>query len=386
MKLTDLKIKKANYQSKDFRLFDGHGLYIHICRSGKYWRYKYTFAGREKKLCIGVYPEVSLKMAREAHFDARALLRQGKCPATEKQREKLRVKQQLANTFEEIAHEWYEHKRPEWSNPKHAQQVINTLTAYAFPYIGTYPISEITAMEVLNLLNRIKDRPETCTRVKQRVTAVFDYGIATGRTNSNPAQALPNPGRVKRVQHRLALPSDEITTFYRQLRQDDCIKTQLGLCLLMLTFVRSSELRNAQWSEIKGNEWHIPKERMKMRRQHIVPLSDWALEILDRLKSLHNSSFILPAKNRQKPVNENFFGSAMHRLGYKGKATPHGFRAMASTILNESGLFIPDVIERQLAHIEKNAVRAAYNRAEYLPQRHEMMQWYSDFLRLRWEQ
>ncbi len=153
----------------------------------------------------------------------------------------------------------------------------------------------------------------------------------------------------------------------------------------MLTFVRPSELRKAQWSEFNGNEWHIPEERMKMGRPHIVPLSDWALETLDGLRKIHNSDFLFPANNSiHKVINESAFLLTMQRIGYKNKAVPHGFRAMASSILNESGLFAPDVIERQLAHIDKNAVRAAYNRADYMEQRKEMMQWYSDYLKERW--
>ncbi len=385
MRLTNLTIKQMQYTGKDKKVFDGRGLYLHITKSGKYWRYKYNYANKEKKLSIGVYPEVTLKMAREAHEEARALLRKGICPCAEKQRAKMEIRKKFKNTFEEIAKEWYEFKRPEWSSHKTAQRAINTLTIYAFPYVGKTPIADIQPMEIMELLNQVKDKPETCTRLKQRISAVFDYAIHTGRTVNNPAQSLPNPGRVKKVTHRLALPADEIGEFYSRLREYHCPKAQLGIRLLMLTFVRSSELRKAEWSEIKGNEWHIPEERMKMRRPHIVPLSDWALETLEELKQLHNSHLLFPSdRNNQKPINESAFTLAMQRIGYKGKAVPHGFRSMASSILNESGLFAPDVIERQLAHVEKNEVRAAYNRAEYMEQRREMMQWYSDFLQARW--
>lgn len=385
MKLKSLQVRNLKYEGRERKVFDGKGLYLLITKSGKYWRYKYNFAHREKKLCIGVYPDISLKEAREMHEDARMLLRKGICPCTEKQKNKLALKQKAENTFAELAQEWYELKRPEWSNPKHAQQVINTLTTYAFPFIGKFPITDIEPMQVMNVLNKVKDKPETCTRLKQRITAVFDYAVYTGRATNNPAQSLPNPGKVKKVKHHLALPANEIAEFYENLRQYHCPKVQLGIRLLMLTFVRSSELRKAEWSEIKGTEWHIPEERMKMRKPHVVPLSDWALETLAELRELHSSHLLFPADNNlKKPTNENTFLLAMKRMGYKDRAVPHGFRSMASSILNESGLFAPDVIERQLAHTEKNAVRAAYNRADYMVQRKEMMQWYSDYLKERW--
>ncbi len=373
MKLTNLQVKNIRFNGNSQKIFDGRGLYLYVTKSGKYWRYKYSFANREKLLSIGVYPEITLKVAREIHEEARVLLRKGICPCTEKQKNKLALKQKAKNTFAELAQEWYDFKRPEWSNPKHAQQVINTLTTYAFPFIGKHPITDIEAMQIMDILNKVKDKPETCTRLKQRISAVFDYA------------SLPNPGKVKKVKHHLALPANELAEFYANLRQYHCPKVQLGIQLLMLTFVRSSELRKAEWSEIKGNEWHIPGERMKKRIPHIVPLSDWALEILAELRKLHNSHLLFPAdSDLKKPTNENTFLLAMQRMGYKNKAVPHGFRAMASSILNESGLFAPDVIERQLAHAERNKVRAAYNRADYMEQRQEMMQWYSDYLRERW--
>ncbi|MDP8052467.1 tyrosine-type recombinase/integrase [Pasteurella atlantica] len=390
MKLTNLQIKNETFNNKNRKLFDGQGLYLHITKSGKYWRYKYNYANREKLLSLGVYPEVSLKMARELHFEARALLRKGLCPCTEKQKYKKQITVEFNNTFEKIAKEWYEFKRPDWSNPKHAQQVINTLTDYTFPFIGKYPITEITPVQVMNILNKIKDKAETCKRLKQRISAVFDYAVYTGRLSSNPVQSLPNPAKGKKVKNHLSLPADEIPEFYKKLRTYHCQQAQLGLRLIILTFVRSSELRKAQWSEFKGNEWHIPAERMKKRLPHIVPLSDWALETLEELKELNSkeankSTLLFPSKlSPQKPVNENIFIKAMQQIGYKDKAVPHGFRAMASSILNESELFSPDVIERQLAHSERNKVRAAYNRAEYMEKRHEMMQWYSDFLKKHW--
>ncbi len=298
---------------------------------------------------------------------------------------KIAQKVQQSNTFEAIAREWYEYKRHEWTNEKHAQQVINTLATYIFPTIGNIPITDITALEILDTLNRFRDKAETCSRVKQRVSAVFKYAIVTGRADTNPVEPLPNPGKVKVVRHQPALPIEQLPEFFTKLQAYPNDKVKLGLRLLMLTFVRSSELRNAQWKEFKGNEWHIPAERMKMKLPHTVPLSDWALETLDSLKKLQKSPYVFPSnQSLSKPIHNNVFLVAMYQMGYKGIATPHGFRAVASSVLNTSGLFSVDAIERQLAHREKNAVRAAYNRADYLEQRHEMMQWYSDFLKERW--
>lgn len=239
----------------------------------------------------------------------------------------------------------------------------------------------------MDILNKIKDKVETCKRLKQRISAVFDYAVCTSRLSNNPVQSLPNPAKGKKVKNHLSLPVDEIPVFYKKLRTYHCKQAQLGIRLIMLTFFRSSELRKAQWSEFKGNEWHIPAERMKKRLPHVVPLSDWALETLKELNSreFNKSILLFPSKlSSEKPVNENIFIKAMQKIGYKDKAVPHGFRAMASSILNESELFSPDVIEKQLAHSERNKVRPAYNRAEYMEKRHEMLQWYSDFLKKHW--
>ncbi|SUO96130.1 tyrosine-type recombinase/integrase [Suttonella ornithocola] len=200
----------------------------------------------------------------------------------------------------------------------------------------------------------------------------------------NPAQSAPKivRGKNNRVQHHPSLPKERIYEFFQRLEKYPNRKTQLGLQLLILTFVRVGELRGGKWEELKDDEWHIPEERMKMGRPHIVPLSDWSLDILAELRTLnkHNSPYIITG-NKNSMMSDNTFSLAMKKMGYKGIAVPHGFRSMASSILNESGLFNPDAIERQLAHAESNAVRAAYNRAEYLEERKKMVQWYSDFIR-----
>lgn len=231
-------------------------------------------------------------------------------------------------------------------------------------------------------MEKLHDRPETASRVKH-MRAVFDYATQTDRIARNPAVGLPKIFRgIVKKQH--ALPISELGEFFSRLESYGNRQTILALRLLILTMTRSGELRFGQWQELNGNEWHIPGERMKMKRPHIVPLSDWALETLEELRCLRrNNSPYFVIGNRNTPLSDTTLSIAMKRLGYAGRAVPHGFRATASTAMNESGLWNPDAIERQLAHIDENAVRAAYNRAEYLEERHLMMQWWADFIRAK---
>lgn len=377
------RIRQAKLPQKARKLFDGGGLYLYLTPSGKYWYYRYYFVGREKTMALGKYPQVSLKEARLARMEAKIKLRSGIDPAGEQKRLKRENERFYAHSFEVVAREWYAHTRPSWKNAKHAQQVINTLSQYVFPVIGAHSVADVPPMEIFKLLNALKDKPETASRVKQRIKAVFDFAIQTGRATQNPALSAPKIIRRagNRVKHHPALPKEKLKTFFQDLENHPNRMTQLSIQFMILTFTRSQEIRFAQWEEIKNNEWHIPAERMKMQRAHIVPLSTWALEILQELKEMNkNKSIYLFVGNRNRPMSVNTLSYAMKKMGYKDIAIPHGFRSMASTILNESGLFNPDAIERQLAHAERNAVRAAYNRAEYLEERRRMMQWYSDTL------
>ena len=269
------------------------------------------------------------------------------------------------------------------------QQVIGSLERYAFPAIGKKGMDSILPTDILALLNAMADKPETASRVKQRISAVFDFAIQTGRATHNPAAAAPKIVRSadKRVKHHPSLPVAEIGTFLRSREEYPNRKTALLLRLLVLTLTRSGEVRYGAWSEIHDNEWHIPAARMKMGMAHTVPLSDWALETLAELRQLndHGGPYFA-TNNLNRPLNCVALSKAMQRMGYGDRAVPHGFRAMGSSILNESGQWNPDAIERQLAHRERNKVRAAYNRAEYLEERQRMMQWYSDYLRQRWQQ
>ncbi|CAM3059208.1 tyrosine-type recombinase/integrase [Dichelobacter nodosus] len=384
MKLRELIVRQAKLPKKAKKLFDGGGLFLYLTPSGKYWYYRYRFAGKDKVMPLGKYPHMNLKEARIAHIEAKIKLSNGCDPVEENNRLKREQERNYNNSFEEIAKEWYQHVLPEWKNKKHAQQVINTLSQYAFPKIGHYPIDDVPPIELFNLLHEIRDKAETASRLKQRIKAVFDFAIQTGRAKTNPALSAPKIIRNNdnKVKHHPALPESRIKEFYQRLENYPNRTTQLALQFLILTFVRVGELRQGEWTEIKGNEWHIPAEKMKMKRPHVVPLSSWALAILEELKIINKYDcpyFIIGNRNQQ--ISDNTLSVAMKRLGYQNIATPHGFRAMASTILNESGLWNPDAIERQLSHVDRNAVRAAYNRAEYLEERHRMMEWYSDYIK-----
>lgn len=382
MRLRDAQIRMLELPAKAYKLFDGGGLFLHVTPSGRYWRYRYRYAGKDKVLSIGVYPRIGLKDARMAHMAAKADLAAGIDPGVRKKRSKRQTERISGMTFEAIAREWHSMMLPNWSNPKHGQQVINTLQTYVFPSIGGLTPDEITPPDVLEVLKTLQDKKETAVRVKQRINAVFDYAIQIGRTKINPAQAMPKIGQGKVVEHHLSLPEALLDDFFQKVEEYPYQSVKHGLKLLLLTFVRPGELRRAEWSEIQGNEWHIPPEKMKMRLPHIVPLSGWALDILDALREINqsNSPYVIPAKNGQM-LNDSAFSIAMKKMGYQGIAVPHGFRSMASSILNQSGLWNVDAIERQLAHKEPNKIRAAYNRAEYLNERHEMMNWYSDYIK-----
>ena len=289
------------------------------------------------------------------------------------------------NTFEAVTREWHEQKREQWT-PHHATEVINTLMRDVFPAIGNKPITDIAPKEVLAIVRKVEKRGalDVASRILQRTGSVFRYAVQTGRIVINPATELRGVIKQRKVKHKPALKADELPEFLRKLDNYDGDQvTILALTLLALTFVRPGELRGARWEEfdLDNSQWQIPAERMKMRHEHIVPLSRQALAILDQLKTLTgNSELLFPSRNGEgKLMSENTLTYALYRMGYHSRATAHGFRATASTILNEQG-WRPDVIERQLAHAERNKVRAAYHRSEYLADRKKMMQSWADYL------
>lgn len=387
-KLTDIVIRQAKKEKATYRKSDGKGLYIEIRPNGsKYWRMAYRFNGKQKTLALGVYPDVGLSEARSGCTDARKLLRKSIDPVYEKHKLEAERKAACENSFEAIAREWHEVRKGGWS-ARHAEKILKWMEADLFPDIGKRPISEIKPAELLAVIKKIERRNalDVAKRQRARCSTIFQYAIQTSRATYNPAADLVGVVRSAKVTPRLAMSQKGLGPFLRELDSFDRIKpvTKLGLKLLVLTFVRPGEMRGALWEEfdLDAKEWRIPAERMKMGAEHIVPLSPQALAILEELNFLTvKSQYLFPSgfRGSEKPMSENAFSYAMKRMGYQGKATPHGFRATASTILNESG-FKPDVIERQLAHLERNKVRAAYHRSAYLEDRRKMMNWWSDFL------
>lgn len=392
MKLTNTACKNARALPKARKLADGNGLYLEVMPTGsKYWRLKYYFNGKEKRLALGVYPEVTLLEAREKARTAKKQLAEGHDPVAVKKLTKIERQTNYDNSFDKLAREWHAHKYHTWT-PAHAAKILKRLEANVFQHIGTRPVKMITPPELLAVVRHIEKREvhELAHRVMQTCSQVFRYAVATGRAERDVTQDLRGALKPIRSQNYSHLREKELPDFLKKLsRYEQDYKgtalTRLAFQLLVLTFVRSGEIRGAYWSEIDWDkaQWRIPAERMKMKEQHIVPLSTQSIAVLKQLHELTGDSYsgyIFPSQqNPRKIMSENTFLKALDIMGYKGKATAHGFRATASTILNEHN-FRPDVIERQLAHAERDQVRSAYNHAEYLPERREMMQWWGDYI------
>ena len=380
--LTDAKCRNASSGGRKIRkLADGGGLYLWVYDNGrKYWRLRYWLRGKEKSLSLGVYPDVGLKDARQKLEIERRHLDGNLDPSVERRADKLRRSVAAANSFEAVALEWYEKQLHTWV-PGHADDVKRRLEHNAYPAIGSRPIDEIEAPELLAALRPIEKRGahDLAHRILQVCGQVFRYGIATGRCKRDISRDLRGALTPHQKRHQAAVRPEELPKLLRAIagydKQGDK-QTRLALELLALTFTRTNELIGAMWSEfnLDAGIWIIPAERMKMKTEHVVPLAKQALVILEQLRELSGGSrFVFPGRNRDKPISNNTMLFALYRLGYKGKMTGHGFRAVASTCLNEMG-FRADVIERQLAHSERDEVRGAYNRAEYLPERKKMMQ------------
>jgi integrase len=387
MPLTDLAVRNAKPSTKTVRLRDERGLYLEVSpKGGKWWRLRYTFQGKENMLSLGVYPDVSLKDARERRDEARKLIANGIDPSAARKEEKAEAAAE-ALTFEHVAREWYERFKPKWS-PSHSLDVIQRLEKNVFPSLGPRPIRDITAPELLAAVRLIEGRGavESARRILQMCGQVFRYAIATGQADRDIAADLRGSLPPAREKHHASITDPKGVA--QLLRAIDGYQGSMVACcalrLAPLVFVRPGELRHAEWSEIDLDkaEWRIPAEKMKMREQHIVPLSRQAVVILYELQPLTGSGrYVFPSvRTSARPMSENTVLAALRRMGYtKDEMTGHGFRSMASTLLNEQG-WNRDAIERQLAHGERNAVRAAYNFAEFLPERRRMMQAWADYL------
>ncbi|CAN7245707.1 tyrosine-type recombinase/integrase [Variovorax sp. LjRoot175] len=385
MKLTGAKLRTLKQLGKHS---DGAGLYLELTPAGgRYWRMKYRFAGKENRLAFGVYPEVSLKEARERRDFARQALDRGDDPGALRKAAKAKIMHEAANTFETVARDWLAHQAGRWEFVT-LQRTQASLEADIFPVFGHRPMASITAREVMQAVKKIEERGagEMAIRVLQRIKAAFRYAVTHGRIDTNPMLDLV-PGEIlkpRRVTHRPALAERDLPEFLVKLaayRGDP--HTLHALRLLMLTAVRPGEVRGARWEEfdLDANLWRIPAERMKMRAEHVVPLSRQAVEVVKAMQPLtgHRGLTFPSPYYPSKSLSENTLNSALARMGYKGEATAHGFRALFSTIANEAG-WSPEVIERQLAHVERNQVRAAYNRSTYVQDRTKLMQWWADRL------
>jgi integrase len=387
MKLTDPAVKNAAPKEKQYTMYDSEGLFLLVMPNGsKLWRWKYRVGGVERRTSLGVYPKVSLKAARLERDRLQTELKRGVDPAAEKQALKA-VERATGETFQLIAEEWHKKFRHTWADNT-AKTILERLQKDIFPYIGARPIREITPPELLAVIRRIESRGavETARRDLQKCGEIFRYALATGRAERDIAADLRGAIAPPKKRHFASI--HEPKEIGELLRAIDGYQgspvTRCALQLAPLTFVRPGELRHAEWTEIdlEAGEWRIPAARMKMREKHIVPLSRQALEVLHELQPLTDGGrYVFPgARSADRPMSENAVLAALRRMGYeKGEMTGHGFRSMASTILHEQG-WLSDVVERQLAHGDRNKVRASYNFAQHLPERRKMMQAWADYL------
>ncbi|MEN0634364.1 tyrosine-type recombinase/integrase [Klebsiella aerogenes] len=399
MALTDIKVRTAKPTDKQYKLTDGSGMHLLVHPNGsKYWRLQYRFGGKQKMLALGVYPEVSLADARARRDEARKLLANGIDPGDKKKNDK--VEQEEARTFEQLAIEWHATNK-KWSE-EHSRRVLKSLEDNLFPAIGKRNIAELKTRDLLAPIKAVEmsGRLEVASRLQQRTTAIMRYAVQSGLLDYNPAQEMAGAVASSNRQHRPAL---ELRRTPELLQRIDSYTgrplTRLAVELTLLVFIRSSELRFARWSEIdfETSMWTIPAEReaiegikhsqrgSKMRTPHLVPLSRQALAILKQVRKLSGDrDFVfIGDHDHRKPMSENTVNKALRVMGYDTKieVCGHGFRTMACSSLIESGLWSRDAVERQMSHMERNSVRAAYiHKAEHLDERRLMLQWWADFL------
>lgn len=389
MALTDVKIRAAKPREKPYKLSDGGWLYLLVTPSGsKLWRMAYRFRGKEKVLALGAYPPLSLKDARIKRDEAKALLTRDADPGEEKRLAKLAQAVATATTFELVAADYLDKLRRE-GRAENTIKKVEWLLSLVLPKLGKRPISQISTPEILDILKALEVRGnlETAKRLRGTAGAIFRYAIATARAENDPTSALRGAISTPKVTHRAAITDPiKLGAFLRALDAfDGQPETVAALKLLPLVFTRPGELRLAQWSEfdLDAGIWTIPAGRTKMRREHQVPLPRQALGILAKLKKLTGTGrLVFPGiRSKERPISENTLNACMRRMGFKqDEVSSHGFRATASTLLNESNQFSVDAIERALAHQDTNVVRRAYNRSAYWKERVEMARWWADYL------
>lgn len=392
MKLTNTACKNAKAKDKPYKIADGGGLYLLVKPTGaKHWRLKYRFLGKEKLLALGAYPLTSIADAREGRDNAKKLLAGGNDPMSNKKDGRRKAIRNAQNTFQAIALEWYEKRSKTWS-PSHSLHVKRRMDLDIFPHIGSRPIADIDAPELLDdVLRRIEKRGslEVVSKVKQICSGVFRYGVATGKCTRDPSADLRGAFEVHKTTHYPALEIKELPEFLEALERNNARlfnRTRRGIKLLMLTFVRTNELIGAKWSEFNFDDaqWEIPAERMKMRQPHIVPLSKQAVALLKEQQEEtadFSTDWVFPSQVR--PINHmsnNTILSAIDRMGFRGKMTGHGFRALAMSTIKEKLGYRHEVVDRQLAHAHRSKIDRAYDRAQFLDERKTMMQKYADYI------
>jgi len=385
-KLTETQIKNAKTKPVAYKLYDEGGLCLLVRPSGtKVWQLPYRLFGKYNVYTIGQYPDIGSADARRLRDEAKKHIKAGIDPNRHKQEQFQRNVGAIESTFEALGREWQ--KKQKW-NPNHAKRVLSSLENDVFPKIGYKQVNKVTAQDILSVLHSVETRDalDVARRVNQRCVAIFDYAIAKNLCEFNPAIGRTKALKAHQVKHRPSLRENQLREFMQKLEEYRGGKVvQLALKLLLLTFVRPGELRWARWDEIdeKKAEWRIPAERMKMKRPHTVPLSKQALSVLEELqKKTGEKELLFPGERRaEKPISDVTLIKALQIMGYTGdkKVVPHGMRHTASTILHENN-FKSEVIETQLAHKDKNKIRATYNHALYLEERKQLMQWWADYL------
>lgn len=381
MALSDAAVRAAKPGAKPYKLADKDGLYLLVSAKGRYWRFDYRFAGKRKTHALGVYPEVGLGKAREALYEAREQLRKGIDPGLARKIAKS-LPRGGGSSFEAVGREWFARQKPTWAD-SHADKVLLRLEADLYPWLGARDVAAITAPELLLVIRKVEQRGaiESAHRCLQYASSIFRYAIATSRAERNPAPDLR--GALAPAVRGSFATIHEPRRIGALLRAIDAYPggyvVACALKLAPLLFVRPTELRLMEWAEIDGAEWRIPAEKMKMRRPHIVPLPTQAAAIIESLRPLTGAGTYVLSTRHTRPLSDGALRMALKSLGYDGsEQTVHGFRSMASTLLNEQG-WNRDAIERQLAHVE-GGVRGAYNYAQFLPERRTMMQAWADYL------
>lgn len=391
MKLTDLKIRQSQPKDKAYKITDGGGLFLQVNSNGtKYWRLKYRIMDKEKLLALGTYPAVSLAQAREKREEAKKTINQGIDPIEQKRAVKRDRVIKANNTMELIAREWHTRHYDQWSQ-RHADNILHRLEMDIFPVLGKLPIHAITPPILLEALQKIEDRGanEIARRALQVSGQVFRYAVVTGRAERDVSVDLKGALKKYKKSHYAAIDGQEIPALLKAIDENRprlYRQTILAVKLLMLTFVRTSELIEATWSEFDFDkaEWHIPAERMKMRLPHVVPLSQQVITMLQELQEMNGKrEFILPSLiNPRKHMSNGTILGALKRLGYHKRMTGHGFRALAMSTIKEELGYRHEVVDRQLAHVPANQVDRAYDRAKFLPERRIMMQKWADYIDL----